>query len=89
METKMNAQVSLLEFYEMLERHDWYYPFSDDGRVYNNGKRAEDTLHKIASQSSEHKELFDAFEKHFFTGEPWNNERAPKPEKPAGLKLVK
>ena len=73
---------TLKDYYDMLERHDWYYHYSDDGRVYEQGQRAHASLLSIANASAEHKALFEAYSNHMFTGDPWKTERAPKPARP-------
>lgn len=79
----MEKRTSLVEYYEMLEKHDWYYMFSDDSTVYNKGHAARNSLNSIAAKGGqEYVDLLRAFSEHMFSGEPWKNERAPKPEKP-------
>lgn len=73
---------TLADFYDMLERADWYYAFSDDGGVFRAGEAHFAKLNTMADQSPAHRALFDGFKKHFFTGRAWNNERAPKPHRP-------
>lgn len=73
---------SLAEFYDVLERHDWYYYFSDDMSVHNKGELAQKNVEAMAKLSVEHGTLFDAFNAHVFSGKPWGTERAPKPIKP-------
>lgn len=79
----MTAIISLADFYDKLDRADWYYVFSDDGSVYRAGEHELATLEAMAEQSPEHRALFDGFRKHFFTGRAWNNEQVPKPDRPA------
>lgn len=74
--------VTLLQFYELLSKHDWYYDWSDDRSIWARGKSSLVLIQGIAAQSQEHLALFNGFKKHYFTGRPWNNEQAPKPEKP-------
>jgi hypothetical protein len=75
-------KVSLKDFYEMLEKHDWYHLMSDDGRVDRMGAANYERIKIIATQSPEHQALFDQYEKHMWTGKPWNTEQAPLPEEP-------
>lgn len=76
-------QVSLQEFYDQLNRHDWYFDFSDDICVCRKGREETARLTGIANQSPEHKALMDAFRDHYFSGESWGTEKKPKPERPA------
>lgn len=74
--------MTLQEYYDQLASHDWYYHFSDDGRVYNAGYQEQNALKEIAKKSPEFQALYDAWHNYMFTGEPWGNERAPYPERP-------
>ena len=58
------APVSLKDYWNMLNWHDWYYEFSDDGRVWREGKAAQEKLRAIAGQSPAHKDLFNGFASH-------------------------
>lgn len=74
--------MELGEYYDELEKHDWFYDYSDDHSVWRRGQAARNKLSSIASQSPEHKALWDGFNKHVFSGPNWGTEKAPKPEKP-------
>lgn len=74
--------VSLTEFYNMLEVFDWYWEMSDDGRTYSKGKKLQGDLLKIAEQSPKHQKLFEEFEQYYWSGTPWGTTQAPKPKKP-------
>jgi len=75
--------MTLQEFYDALASFDWYYEMSDDHSVWTAGVRRSDELRAIAKQSPEHQALYEAWGKHMYTGPAWENERAPKPERPA------
>lgn len=75
-------QVPLHHYWNMLNQHDWYHHFSDDMRVHNAGEANERKLSGIAAQSPQHKQMFDQFHAHHFSGEPWKTQRQPKPERP-------
>ena len=51
----------LKSFYTMLKRHDWYYDYSDDHRVWKEGRENYDRLHTISRESTEHKKLWLSF----------------------------
>lgn len=75
---------SLKEFYDLLERHDWFYSYSDDHSVWLAGTRRVDELRAIAAKGGqEYADLLKAYEDHMFTGKSWNTEQAPKPVRPA------
>jgi hypothetical protein len=74
---------TLQEYWDMLDKHDWYFMFSDDRHVYEKGWQAENRLLKLAEDGGEeYRELFNGFQKHYFSGEPWVNEKQPRPERP-------
>ena len=39
--------VTLEKFITMLQTHDWYYNYTDDGKVWRDGKNVEDEIHRI------------------------------------------
>ena len=62
-ETNNNTQmVDLIEFDNALKNHDWFYSYSDDGRVYSNGKAEEKKLLEWSKRSASHKALHEAYE---------------------------
>lgn len=66
----------------MLLKHDWYYPFSDDPTVWTHGCRKERDLADMASTNPEFKELYIAFEDHYFSGPAFGSARIDKPARP-------
>ncbi len=72
----------LAALYEELERHDWFYHFSDDHRVWTAGSAKENALTAKAKTIPGGLSLLDEYGKHVFSGQPWNTPKAPKPEKP-------
>ncbi|RQT22094.1 hypothetical protein DF037_28715 [Burkholderia contaminans] len=72
------------QFYDELDRHDWYYSFSDDGREYRSGSDNAKRLSEIAQcAGGDHAALLDAFNKHYFSGDPWSTPKWDKPARPA------
>jgi hypothetical protein len=76
--------MTLEEFYNLLEAHDWHYEMSDNHSVYLRGRENEQ---KLSSLAANHKNqdfviLFRAYKQHIFSGEPWGTEQLPKPERP-------
>lgn len=74
------------EYWDELNQHDWYYHYSDDGKVYNRGKSNEQRLDGHSLESDEHKAIFKAFSEHHFSGSAFGTDKAPKPERPGGPK---
>ena len=75
-------KVSLAEYWEMLNKHDWFHMYSDDNSVDRKGSAYMRVLTDIAGQSREHTALLIGFRAHEFSGEPWGTERHPQPLKP-------
>lgn len=74
--------VSLSSYWDMLDRHDWLFEFSDDHSVYTRGRGELAKLHVISKQSPEHGRLFHSFQDHHFNGPAWKTNQPPKPERP-------
>jgi hypothetical protein len=74
--------VTLAEYYEMLEKHDWYHMMSDDRGVDDRGAQNYRKLEKIAQGDPMKKQLMLEYQNHMFTGEPWRTPKAPKPVRP-------
>jgi len=66
--------MELKEFDSMLKNFDWYYNMSDDNRVWRAGESANARIREVAKTSDVHKELYEVWSKHYFSGEPWGTE---------------
>lgn len=71
--------VTVEEYYKLLQKHDWYFSFSDDHREYAKGSAERSALTVMARQSPEHKKLLAGFELHHSSGPAWNTEQSPLP----------
>ena len=79
----------LQAFYDRLERHDWFYHYSDDGRTYSAGKNAERKLLNdaaAAENGTDFEYLFKQYHDYVFSGPMYGNDKKPKPERPGGPK---
>lgn len=75
--------MTLCEFYNKLKVHDWFYDFSDDNEVYLRGRTVRDKLlREVAINGEPFGQLYRAMHDHHFSGEPWNTEKQPMPERP-------
>jgi hypothetical protein len=72
----------LRDFYDRLEKADWYYEMSDDQRVWRAGCAAFDKIVAETETSDEKKDLYNRWRAHMFSGDPWKTVRAPRPERP-------
>ena len=75
-------KISLVEFYEALGWHDWFYEYSDDSRVWRSGSDARNKLQATSKQSPEHLALYEAYYEHIFSGPTWSTEKSQKPARP-------
>lgn len=73
--------MTIEEYYRILERLDWYYAWSDDYGVFERGRASYTKAQVEANDGGRlYQDLLAAFQIHMFTGEPWGNTRAPKPQ---------
>lgn len=50
MKTLTTLDLIAQEVLRLIKKHDWYYSFSDDHRVYNHGMRQEERIWELAMQ---------------------------------------
>lgn len=74
-------EVTLVEYWDMLNAHDWYHSMSDDRSVEIRGAMNESRLISLAIKP-EYWHLYIKFEEHFWSGPPWGPIRLPKPDRP-------
>lgn len=75
--------MTLAEFWDECERHDWYNEMSDDHNVWKRGQANMARIRGIARVGGkEYEDMLDGFTKHMYSGKPWKTERSPKPERP-------
>ena len=79
-EAAEKKQLTLQEFYALLERHDWYYDWSDDHRVWRKGTRERNILESLAKENGpEYQTLLEQYRKYMFKA---NTEQISKPARP-------
>lgn len=76
--------MTLAKYYDLLDKHDWYYEYSDDNSVWRQGLSYSNMLIRISNEKPEYKEMYLAFKAHHYSGKPWPTEQSPKPNKPIG-----
>lgn len=77
---------TLATFYDQLEKHDWYYAWSDDGRVYSVGEQENQRLQTLALYGGlAYEQLLRDYHAYMFTGPSFRagEARASKPARPA------
>ncbi|MCX4151017.1 MULTISPECIES: hypothetical protein [Paraburkholderia] len=88
-EVDVYPSMNIEKYYHNLDRHDWYFTFSDDPSVYKQGNKDNERIHGIARQhGQDYLALLEAFSKHHFSGEPWGTARWDKPARPVNGVLV-
>ena len=68
------------EFFNKCATFDWFYSFSDDGRVYRSGHQQEQQLVKEAKTDPIKLKIWNDWGKHMFGGEGWSTPATPKPK---------
>ena len=80
----MTKELELQEFYDKLEKHDWFYYYSDDRKVYAAGQKNETCIHnEAASKGLEFLSLL-----RFYKDYTNSNGALMKPARPGGPKPV-
>lgn len=74
---------TLVEFYDRLAEHDWFYHMVDDHQTWMTGKANAAALHKIGEESPEHAALLAAWKAHVYSGAGFGIVRQPRPPRPA------
>ena len=67
------------DFYDLLEKHDWFYCWSDDHRVYTAGEASRKNLEMVARGDQVKLNLLREYSAHMFSGKAWKTVQAPKP----------
>jgi hypothetical protein len=74
--------LSLRDYWDELDGHDWFHAMSDDGSVWRAGQNHLTYLESEANNSPEHKKLFKEFQDHIYSGKSWKTPEKPKPKRP-------
>lgn len=77
--------MNLKEFYELLEKHDWFYMFSDSLIEYHKGVQYDNFLLNTIKNSDEpdkYLSLYNNFQDHHFSGPAYKNDKKPSPKQP-------
>ena len=74
--------VTSAEFWDDLNKHDWFHGYSDDRRARNEGESNEKRLLFIAREDKTLLDLFDKFHAHHFSGEAFGTFKTLKPNRP-------
>lgn len=87
--TIVHPAMTIEQYYDELNRHDWYSGYSDNYSVEKRGEENYTRLLEIANQhGADYLALIGAFRKHHFSGEPWNTPQYDKPARPINGVLV-
>jgi len=58
--------MTLKEFKQRLNKHDWYYSMSEDSRWYESGLAEQKELERLAETKPSFKKVFDAKKNELF-----------------------
>ncbi len=75
-------KLTLEEYYDQLDKHDWFYEYSDDHTIWQKGSEERARLQRVSMQSPNHKKLWDGFNQYHFSGEAFGTDKNPKPKRP-------
>lgn len=73
---------SLQSLYDLCDRHDWFYDFSDYHPAFMKGSQEWLSINMGAKLSDQHKEMVEAFRKYHFERGPNNTYLHTKPTRP-------
>ena len=74
--------MTLAEFYDACEHHDWHHAMSDDGAVHRRGQEAEAKLVRESYTSPEKRAIYDERYDYVHSGPAYGSEKAPAPVRP-------
>lgn len=82
-DTSQNSMTNI-EFFNLLDRHDWYACYSDSPEVMKQHDEESARIQGIlnAANDAEFNQLYNGFRSHYFSGESWGNAQQPKPVAP-------
>lgn len=61
--------LTLTDYYAQLEAHDWYYEYTEDARVWKNGREQRDALIEGTKAGAEFADLYNAYYNYIFNDE--------------------
>lgn len=68
--------ITKADFYDMLEKHDWTYDFSDDRNAWLRGQKSYENICAILELHPEYRGLYDEYHRHKF----FQTEKPTRPE---------
>lgn len=68
------------EYFYLLDKHDWYYDFSDDSRVWKMGKADEKLLKRLYVDNTNFEKMYNDFHSHYFSGQAFGTKKVAKPK---------
>lgn len=75
------------EFFDLCERFDWFYDWSDDHSIWKTWNKRHRFLreviayHKRRMSVEPYQAIYQAFERHHYSGEPWGTEKNAVPKR--------
>ena len=65
------------EYFLLCQNHDWHFEFSDDFRVWSNGRTTLIALENLRANGPSFREIFDAWHTWAFSGYPLGSGERP------------
>lgn len=72
--------IDIKDFFNKCNHFDWYYLYSKEHFIIDEGNRKRKELLRVAETSKILLKIYNAWHKHYFTGEFWGSRKAPKPK---------
>lgn len=80
-------EVTPNEFFDLCERFDWFYEWSDDSRIWKIWAKRHEFLmsvllyHRRRKTDKPYQAIYEAFQAYHYSGEAWKTEKAPVPKR--------
>lgn len=74
----MKHNLTIEELYDLMEKHDWYYMYSDDANVYRRGYETSQKLQAMVQENKHFLALYNDYSDYI-------NGNREKPTRPTGV----
>ena len=71
--------MTLIEYFDRLEMHDWYHEFSDSHSTWTKGQKDLEELKCYRKFGDKYDKMFQDFKAYHFSGDMFDTPKAPKP----------
>ena len=81
-QTPEERKLELQQFYDKVQRFDWFHEMSDSHEVFLAGEAAWGRLRAEAFYDPDKTKIIGDFRKYRYSGKAWGTEQFPKPVRP-------